>query len=83
MFSINILYTQLPLAASQHPLILVLFRRVTGAAVQVTCELRSGSRNNRAVTSDLSFCRLELLECLWEDGNAQYTEVDVTVSLGL
>lgn len=55
--------------------------RVTGAAVQVTCELRSGRRNNRAMKSDLSFSRLELLECLWEDGNPQYTEVDVTVTL--
>uniref|UniRef100_H3DHC2 Autophagy related 2A n=1 Tax=Tetraodon nigroviridis TaxID=99883 RepID=H3DHC2_TETNG len=49
--------------------------RVTGAAVQVTCELRSGRRNNRAMKSDLSFSRLELLECLWEDGNPQYTEL--------
>eukprot|EP00066_Takifugu_rubripes_P019546 XP_011608812.1 PREDICTED: autophagy-related protein 2 homolog A [Takifugu rubripes] len=49
--------------------------RVTGAAVQVTCELRSGRRNNRAITSDLSFSRLELLECLWEDGKPQYTEL--------
>lgn len=67
----------------QHPVILMLFHRVTGAAVQVTCELRSGRRNNRAITSDLSFSRLELLECLWEDGKPQYTEVDVTVTLTL
>ncbi|KAK1904191.1 Autophagy-related protein 2 like A [Dissostichus eleginoides] len=49
--------------------------RVTGAAVQVACEMRSGSRHNRAVTSDLSFSRLELLECLWEDGKPQYSEL--------
>ncbi|XP_030595462.1 LOW QUALITY PROTEIN: autophagy-related protein 2 homolog A [Archocentrus centrarchus] len=42
--------------------------RLTGAAVRVACEMRSGRRHNRAVTSDLSFSRLELLECLWEDG---------------
>uniref|UniRef100_A0AAQ5ZB58 Autophagy related 2A n=1 Tax=Amphiprion ocellaris TaxID=80972 RepID=A0AAQ5ZB58_AMPOC len=50
--------------------------RLTGAAVQVACEMRSGRRHSRAVTSDLSFSRLELLECLWEDGKPQYCEVD-------
>ncbi|XP_034545669.1 autophagy-related protein 2 homolog A isoform X1 [Notolabrus celidotus] len=49
--------------------------RVTGAAVQVACEMRSGRRHSRAVTSDLSFSRLELLECLWEDGKPQYSEL--------
>uniref|UniRef100_A0A672GF63 Autophagy related 2A n=1 Tax=Salarias fasciatus TaxID=181472 RepID=A0A672GF63_SALFA len=48
--------------------------RLTGAAVQVACEMRSGRRRSRAVTSDLSFSRLELLECLWEDGKPQYCE---------
>uniref|UniRef100_A0A3Q2ZNR7 Autophagy related 2A n=1 Tax=Kryptolebias marmoratus TaxID=37003 RepID=A0A3Q2ZNR7_KRYMA len=49
--------------------------RLTGAAVQVVCEMRSGRRRCRAVTSDLSFSRLELLECLWEDGKPQYCEL--------
>uniref|UniRef100_A0A674CJ14 Autophagy related 2A n=1 Tax=Salmo trutta TaxID=8032 RepID=A0A674CJ14_SALTR len=49
--------------------------RMTGAAVQVACEMRSAGRHSRAVTSDLSFSRLELLECLWEPGKPQYTEV--------
>ncbi|XP_035768737.1 autophagy-related protein 2 homolog A [Neolamprologus brichardi] len=49
--------------------------RLTGAAVQVACEMRSGRRQNRAVTSDLSFSRLELLECLWEDGKPEYCEL--------
>ncbi|XP_047441149.1 autophagy-related protein 2 homolog A [Mugil cephalus] len=49
--------------------------RLTGAAVQVACEMRSGRRHCRAVTSDLSFSRLELLECLWEDGKPQYCEL--------
>uniref|UniRef100_A0A8C9Z9Z1 Autophagy related 2A n=1 Tax=Sander lucioperca TaxID=283035 RepID=A0A8C9Z9Z1_SANLU len=49
--------------------------RVTGAAVQVACEMRSGIRHSRAMTSDLSFSRLELLECLWEDGKPQYSEL--------
>lgn len=53
----------------------VFSRRLTGAAVQVTCETRSGRRHCRAVTSDLSFSRLELLECLWQDGKPQYCEV--------
>uniref|UniRef100_A0A8D3C009 Autophagy related 2A n=1 Tax=Scophthalmus maximus TaxID=52904 RepID=A0A8D3C009_SCOMX len=50
--------------------------RLTGAAVQVVCETRSGRRHSRAVTSDISFSRLELLECLWEDGRPQYSEVE-------
>ncbi|XP_024239083.1 autophagy-related protein 2 homolog A [Oncorhynchus tshawytscha] len=49
--------------------------RMTGAAVQVACEMRSAGRHSRAVTSDLSFSRLELLECLWEPGKPQYTEL--------
>ncbi|XP_061756190.1 autophagy-related protein 2 homolog A [Nerophis ophidion] len=49
--------------------------RVTGAAVQVFCEMRSGLRNSRAVTSDLSFSRLEMLECLWENGKPEYSEL--------
>uniref|UniRef100_A0A673VRN4 Autophagy related 2A n=1 Tax=Salmo trutta TaxID=8032 RepID=A0A673VRN4_SALTR len=49
--------------------------RMTGAAVQVACEMRSAGRHSRAVTSDLSFSRLELLECLWKPGKPQYTEV--------
>uniref|UniRef100_A0A3Q4G063 Autophagy related 2A n=1 Tax=Neolamprologus brichardi TaxID=32507 RepID=A0A3Q4G063_NEOBR len=58
--------------------------RLTGAAVQVACEMRSGRRQNRAVTSDLSFSRLELLECLWEDGKPEYCEVDhLSVSLSI
>uniref|UniRef100_A0AAQ6AFJ3 Autophagy related 2A n=1 Tax=Amphiprion ocellaris TaxID=80972 RepID=A0AAQ6AFJ3_AMPOC len=55
---------------------LIFSPRLTGAAVQVACEMRSGRRHSRAVTSDLSFSRLELLECLWEDGKPQYCEVD-------
>uniref|UniRef100_A0A4W4GDZ6 Autophagy related 2A n=1 Tax=Electrophorus electricus TaxID=8005 RepID=A0A4W4GDZ6_ELEEL len=49
--------------------------RLTGAAVQVTCEMRSSGRHASSVTSDLSFSRLELLECLWEPGEPQYTEL--------
>ncbi|CAG5990205.1 unnamed protein product [Menidia menidia] len=49
--------------------------RLTGATVQVACEMRSGRRHCRAVTSDISFGRMELLECLWEDGKPQYCEL--------
>ncbi|XP_057705882.1 autophagy-related protein 2 homolog A isoform X1 [Corythoichthys intestinalis] len=49
--------------------------RVTGAAVQLSCEMRSGRRRSRAVTSDVSFSRLEMLECLWENGRPQYSEL--------
>ncbi|XP_066504657.1 autophagy-related protein 2 homolog A [Hoplias malabaricus] len=57
--------------------------RLTGAAVQVACEMRSSGRHARSVTSDLSFSRLELLECLWEPGNPQYIEVLQFQSAGL
>ncbi|RVE67358.1 hypothetical protein OJAV_G00102230 [Oryzias javanicus] len=49
--------------------------RLTGAAVQVSFEMRSGKRRSRAVTSDLSFSRLEVLECIWEEGKPQYCEL--------
>ncbi|KAI4893707.1 hypothetical protein NFI96_012162 [Prochilodus magdalenae] len=49
--------------------------RLTGAAVQVTCEMRSSGHHAHSVTSDLSFSRLELLECLWEPSNPQYIEL--------
>ncbi|XP_077588556.1 autophagy-related protein 2 homolog A [Stigmatopora nigra] len=49
--------------------------RVTGAAVQLSCEVRSGRRRSRAVTSDVSFSRLEVLESLWENGRHQYSEL--------
>ncbi|XP_031424762.1 autophagy-related protein 2 homolog A [Clupea harengus] len=49
--------------------------RLTGAAMQISCEMRSAGRHTRAVTSDLSFSRLELLECLWESTGPQYTEL--------
>ncbi|KAJ8338027.1 hypothetical protein SKAU_G00369930 [Synaphobranchus kaupii] len=49
--------------------------RMTGAAVQLSYEMRSGGRRARQVTSDLSFSRLELLECLWGSGSPQYTEL--------
>ncbi|XP_035267111.1 autophagy-related protein 2 homolog A [Anguilla anguilla] len=49
--------------------------RLTGAAVQVSYEIKSGGRRAREVTSDLSFSQLELLECLWGSGTPQYTEL--------
>lgn len=49
--------------------------RLTGAAVQLVCELRSAGKHIRAMTSDLSFSRLELLESLWDSGGPQYTEL--------
>uniref|UniRef100_A0A8C9WNT2 Autophagy related 2A n=1 Tax=Scleropages formosus TaxID=113540 RepID=A0A8C9WNT2_SCLFO len=49
--------------------------RLTGTAVQVSYEMRSAGRHVREVTSDLSFSRLELLECVWGPGAPQYTEV--------
>ncbi|XP_030620868.1 autophagy-related protein 2 homolog A [Chanos chanos] len=57
--------------------------RVTGAAVQVSCEMRSAGRHARAVTSDLSFSRLEVLECLWEPKIPQYSELLQFQSAGL
>ncbi|XP_018592791.2 autophagy-related protein 2 homolog A isoform X2 [Scleropages formosus] len=49
--------------------------RLTGTAVQVSYEMRSAGRHVREVTSDLSFSRLELLECVWGPGAPQYTEL--------
>ncbi|XP_050983369.1 autophagy-related protein 2 homolog A isoform X1 [Labeo rohita] len=57
--------------------------RVTGAAVQLACEMRSAGRHTRAATTDLSFSRLELLECLWDSGGPQYTELLQFQSAGL
>ncbi|XP_051514871.1 autophagy-related protein 2 homolog A-like [Myxocyprinus asiaticus] len=57
--------------------------RVTGAAVQLACEMRSAGRHTRVATSDLSFSRLELLECLWDSGGMQYTELLQFQSAGL
>ncbi|KAJ8282805.1 hypothetical protein COCON_G00053240 [Conger conger] len=49
--------------------------RMTGAAVQLSYQIKSGGRRAREVTSDLSFSQLELLECLWGSGTPQYTEL--------
>ncbi|KAL2088636.1 hypothetical protein ACEWY4_015535 [Coilia grayii] len=57
--------------------------RLTGAAMQMSCEMRSAGRHTRAVTSDLSFSRLELLECLWESAGPQYTELIQFQTAGL
>ncbi|XP_063044404.1 autophagy-related protein 2 homolog A isoform X2 [Engraulis encrasicolus] len=57
--------------------------RLTGAAMQISCEMRSAGRHTHAVTSDLSFSRLELLECLWESGGPQYTELIQFQTAGL
>ncbi|XP_076143716.1 autophagy-related protein 2 homolog A [Alosa pseudoharengus] len=57
--------------------------RLTGAAMQISCEMRSAGRHTRAVTSDLSFSRLELLECLWESTGPQYTELIQFQTAGL
>uniref|UniRef100_A0A8C2H2S0 Autophagy related 2A n=1 Tax=Cyprinus carpio TaxID=7962 RepID=A0A8C2H2S0_CYPCA len=53
--------------------------RVTGAAVQLACEMRSAGRHTQATTSDLSFSRLELLECLWDSGGPQSRNVERTL----
>ncbi|XP_028824130.1 autophagy-related protein 2 homolog A-like [Denticeps clupeoides] len=49
--------------------------RVTGAAVQLWCEMRSSGRHTRSVSSDLSFSTLEILEQLWEPSGPQHTEL--------
>ncbi|XP_069500847.1 autophagy-related protein 2 homolog A [Ambystoma mexicanum] len=56
--------------------------RLTGAAVQVICEQKAG-RGVQAVSTDLCFSMLELLECLWPSENhavgaqqkLEYTEI--------
>ncbi|XP_039616656.1 autophagy-related protein 2 homolog A isoform X1 [Polypterus senegalus] len=52
--------------------------RVTAAAVQLTCEQKAAGSSAQEVNCDLSFSKLEILECLWSMGNTsrpQYTEV--------
>uniref|UniRef100_A0A8C8C3T3 Autophagy related 2A n=1 Tax=Oncorhynchus tshawytscha TaxID=74940 RepID=A0A8C8C3T3_ONCTS len=51
------------------------YKHTIASSTLVACEMRSAGRHSRAVTSDLSFSRLELLECLWEPGKPQYTEL--------
>ncbi|XP_040826774.1 autophagy-related protein 2 homolog A isoform X2 [Ochotona curzoniae] len=51
--------------------------RLTGAAVQLTWELRTGSRGRRTNSTDMHFGQLEVLECLWPRGASEpeYTEI--------
>lgn len=50
--------------------------RLTGAAVQVSWELRTG-RGRRTTSTEVHFGQLEVLECLWPRGapKPEYTEV--------
>ncbi|XP_010634330.1 autophagy-related protein 2 homolog A isoform X2 [Fukomys damarensis] len=51
--------------------------RLTGAAVQLSWELRTGSRGRRVTSTDVHFGQLEVLECLWSQGSSEpeYTEI--------
>ncbi|XP_073073660.1 autophagy-related protein 2 homolog A isoform X2 [Manis javanica] len=50
--------------------------RLTGAAVQVSWELRTG-RGRRTTSTEVHFGQLEVLECLWPRGapKPEYTEI--------
>lgn len=50
--------------------------RLTGAAVQLSWELRTG-RGRRTTSTEVHFGQLEVLECLWPRGASEpeYTEV--------
>ncbi|XP_055987729.1 autophagy-related protein 2 homolog A [Sorex fumeus] len=50
--------------------------RLTGTAVQLSWELRTG-RGRRTTSSDIHFGQLEVLECLWPRGaqEPEYTEI--------
>ncbi|XP_037694662.1 autophagy-related protein 2 homolog A isoform X2 [Choloepus didactylus] len=51
--------------------------RLTGTAVQLSWELRTGDRGRRTTSTDVRFGHLEVLECLWPRSAAEpeYTEV--------
>ncbi|XP_021564067.1 autophagy-related protein 2 homolog A [Carlito syrichta] len=51
--------------------------RLTGTAVQLSWEVRTGSRSRRTTSTDVHFGQLEVLECLWPRGSSEpeYTEI--------
>ncbi|XP_063549311.1 autophagy-related protein 2 homolog A isoform X12 [Gorilla gorilla gorilla] len=51
--------------------------RLTGTAVQLSWELRTGSRGRRTTSMEVHFGQLEVLECLWPRGTPEpeYTEI--------
>uniref|UniRef100_A0A2K6N4D6 Autophagy related 2A n=2 Tax=Rhinopithecus TaxID=542827 RepID=A0A2K6N4D6_RHIBE len=51
--------------------------RLTGTAVQLSWELRTGSRGRRTTSMEMRFGQLEVLECLWPRGASEpeYTEI--------
>ncbi|XP_016776675.2 autophagy-related protein 2 homolog A isoform X5 [Pan troglodytes] len=51
--------------------------RLTGTAVQLSWELRTGSRGRRTTSMEVHFGQLEVLECLWPRGTSEpeYTEI--------
>nr|XP_020020532.1 autophagy-related protein 2 homolog A isoform X3 [Castor canadensis] len=51
--------------------------RLTGMAVQLSWELRAGSRGRRTTSTEVHFGQLEVLECLWPRGSSEpeYTEI--------
>ncbi|XP_012375149.2 autophagy-related protein 2 homolog A isoform X2 [Dasypus novemcinctus] len=51
--------------------------RLTGTAVQLSWELRTGQRGRRAISTEALFGQLEVLECLWPQDapEPEYTEV--------
>ncbi|XP_076971909.1 autophagy-related protein 2 homolog A isoform X2 [Tamandua tetradactyla] len=51
--------------------------RLTGTAVQLSWELRTGERGRQTTSTEVHFGQLEVLECLWPRGapEPEYTEV--------
>ncbi|XP_021494042.1 autophagy-related protein 2 homolog A isoform X1 [Meriones unguiculatus] len=51
--------------------------RLTGTAVQLSWELRTGSRSQRTGSTEVHFGQLEVLECLWPRATSEpeYTEI--------
>jgi autophagy-related protein 2 len=52
--------------------------------VQLSWELRAGSRGRRTTSTEVHFGQLEVLECLWPRGSSEpeYTEVRAEVGPG-
>ncbi|XP_005384601.1 PREDICTED: autophagy-related protein 2 homolog A isoform X3 [Chinchilla lanigera] len=51
--------------------------RLTGTAVQLSWELRTGGRGRRVTSTDVHFGQLEVLECLWPRGSSEPEYVEI------
>lgn len=67
----------IPRAHDPTPEACLLAHRLTGTAVQLSWELRTGGHSRRTSSTEVHFGQLEVLECLWPRAASEpeYTEV--------